>query len=65
MTCKHSNTQLGEVVNDHRLETCVNCGESRSLSWPSADVDCVTCGGWGTLLRDGQRMQCECAKEES
>lgn len=27
------------------------------------DPDCATCGGWGTLLRDGQRVQCECAKE--
>lgn len=26
--------------------------------------DCATCGGWGTLLRDGKRVQCECAKEE-
>lgn len=25
---------------------------------------CIECGGWGTLLRDGQRVQCECAKEE-
>ena len=29
----------------------------------TANEDCITCGGWGTLLRDGKRVRCECAKE--
>lgn len=28
------------------------------------EESCITCGGWGTLLRDGKRVRCECAKEE-
>ncbi len=24
--------------------------------------NCVVCGGWGTLLRDGKLMQCKCSE---
>lgn len=27
-----------------------------------SDEDCVECGGWGTLLRDGKLMQCKCSE---
>lgn len=26
------------------------------------DESCVKCGGWGTLLRDGERVKCKCSE---